>query len=270
MWQYGWPSLYAVLVWYFSTGVILYLDGLPRHTFRWSMAGATALLLVAFHGLAASRDDTSVTGAYTAFTCGLLAWIWQETSFYLGYITGPRTQFHRRTATGWRHFWHAVQAVLYHELAIVASLVVIIAITHGGANQFGLWTFLVLWIMQLSAKLNVFLGVRNLSEEFIPEHLAFVRAFLTRRPMNPFFPVAVTVASVVTFVFITRANAADAGSMSGTGYAFLATMMALAVIEHWFLILPLPFAALWRWWLRSRAIDEPVPVPVRAPGRAAA
>jgi hypothetical protein len=29
--------------------------------------------------------------------------------------------------------------------------------------------------------------------------------------------------------------------------------MALAVLEHWFMVLPLPFEALWRWGLRSRA-----------------
>jgi len=27
----------------------------------------------------------------------------------------------------------------------------------------------------------------------------------------------------------------------------LATMLALAVLEHWFLVLPVPDAALWRW-----------------------
>ena len=40
---YALPILYALFVWWFSTGLILYLDRLPRHTFRWSMLGATAL-----------------------------------------------------------------------------------------------------------------------------------------------------------------------------------------------------------------------------------
>ena len=39
-----------------------------------------------------------------------------------------------------------------------------VALTWGGANQVGTWTFLVLWVMRLSAKLNVFLGVPNLTE----------------------------------------------------------------------------------------------------------
>ncbi|MBV8868454.1 MAG: DUF3623 family protein, partial [Acetobacteraceae bacterium] len=38
------PVLFALFVWWFSTGLIIFLDGLPRRTFRWSMLGATVLL----------------------------------------------------------------------------------------------------------------------------------------------------------------------------------------------------------------------------------
>jgi hypothetical protein len=31
------PVLFALFAWWFSTGIIIYLDGLPRHTYRWSM-----------------------------------------------------------------------------------------------------------------------------------------------------------------------------------------------------------------------------------------
>ncbi len=43
--------LYTVFVWWFSTGIILYLNGLPRHTFKWTMSGATAMLLAALYAL---------------------------------------------------------------------------------------------------------------------------------------------------------------------------------------------------------------------------
>jgi putative photosynthetic complex assembly protein 2 len=54
------------------------------------MMAATVLLGVAFIGLAATRDDTRITGAYIAFTCTVLVWAWQEIAFLLGYVTGPR------------------------------------------------------------------------------------------------------------------------------------------------------------------------------------
>ena len=41
------PVLYTLFAWWFSTGVILYLVGLPRATHKWTMAATTLLLAVA-------------------------------------------------------------------------------------------------------------------------------------------------------------------------------------------------------------------------------
>ena len=60
------PIAYTLFAWWFSTGVILYLNGLPRWTHAWTMLFATLLLGLAFVGLGATRDDTRVTGAYIA------------------------------------------------------------------------------------------------------------------------------------------------------------------------------------------------------------
>ncbi len=46
--------------------------------------------------------------------------------------------------------------------------------------------------MNLSARLNLFLGVRNLHAEFLPDHLAYLVCYLKRAPMNRLFPVSVT------------------------------------------------------------------------------
>lgn len=259
------PALFALFVWWFSTGIIMYLDGLPRRTFRWSMLGATLLLLAAFAGLALTRDQTSPRGAYLAFTCGLLAWGWQEISFYMGYVTGPRRAPCPEDCRGAAHFGHAVQTSLWHELAIIASGAAVVALTWGGRNQIGTWTFMVLWWMHQSAKLNVFLGVRNLNEEFLPEHLQFLRSFLTKKPMNLLFPVSVTVSTVILVRLVQAAAAPGATRFDAVGFTFLATMMALAILEHWLLMLPLPAAALWGWSLRSRKTpDAPFDVEVVA------
>src|SRR5664279_4847998 len=116
--QYALPALHSLFIWWFSTGVVLYLDGLPQRTFRWTMLGSTVVLAVSLVGLAASSADTSVGGAYGAFTYALLAWSWIEVSFYLNYVTGPRQQACPEGCGGWAHFGHAVMASLWHELAI--------------------------------------------------------------------------------------------------------------------------------------------------------
>jgi putative photosynthetic complex assembly protein 2 len=255
--DHGLPILYALFLWWFTTGLILYLDGLPRRTFRWSMLGASVLALAALWGLAQSASDDTPRGAYLAFTCGLLIWGWHETSFLMGLVTGPRREACPPGCTGWQHLGHAIQTILWHELAIAATGALIAWLSWGGANQIGLWTFLVLWVMRLSAKLNVYLGVPNLTEEFLPAHLLYLKSVMRRRPMNLFFPVSVTAATVAATHLIDLAVSADSHSYEAVAFTFVSTFLALAILEHWFLVLPLQDAALWRWALRSRTPSPP-------------
>jgi len=265
--DYGPPILYALFVWWFSTGAILYLDGLPSRSFRWSMGAATAVAGLALYGLAASSADASVMGAYTAFSCGLLVWAWHEMAFLMGFVTGPRPRALPPGRTGWRRFGHAVGALIYHELAIAVTAALVVALTWGGANQIGALTFLVLWAMRLSAKLNLFLGVPNVGEEFLPAHLGFLRSYLRTRPMNALFPLSVTAATAVAALVIHGAATAEPGSFEVAGLTFLGTLLALGVLEHWFMVVPLPVASLWSWGFRSRVAHpalEPEIVPLGA------
>jgi putative photosynthetic complex assembly protein 2 len=252
MTQYALPLLYTLFVWWFSTGVILFLNGLPRRTFKWTMLGTTALLVAALIGLAFTRDDTSVAGAYLAFTWGVLVWAWQEVAFLLGYVTGPRRTPCPAASSGWNRAGHALMAVLHHELALVVLGVAVLAVTWGGDNPTGLWTFMILWVMRQSAKLNVFLGVRNLNEGFLPAHLKYLQTYFTRRAMNWLFPVSVITSTVGAVLIWQAAGAVDGSAFNTTALTFAATLLTLAVLEHWFLVLPLPFEALWNWGLKSR------------------
>ena len=254
---YALPAVYALFIWWFSTGVIMYLDGLPQKTFKWSILGATVLMVFSLLGVYASRNDASVAGAYCAFSCGLLAWGWQEISFYMGYVTGTRKQPCPEGCSGWKHFGHAIQTSLWHELAIIAMGIVIVALTWGSKNQIGMWTFMVLWWMHQSAKLNVFLGVRNLNEEFLPEHLQFLKSFLTKKPMNLLFPLSITISTVILVKLVQAAVQAHGSRFDAAGFCFLAMLMGLAIVEHWLLMLPLPAAALWGWSLKSRKAVKP-------------
>lgn len=258
--EYGLPTLYILFLWWFSTGVIFYLDGLPRHTHRWTMAGATVIMVLGLGGLAVSGSVTSVGGAYCAFTCALMVWAWVEVGFLLGYITGPRTEACPPGASGWRRFRLATETLLYHELALVVAAVAVVWLTWGQPNQVGTWSFMILWIMRQSAKLNVFLGVRNLSEEFLPPHLQYLKSFFRRRPMNLLFPVSVTVSSVVAVILFQGVFDAEASAAERAGMLFLATLLSLAILEHWFLVIPLPVGALWTWSLRSRKVEAPMAV----------
>jgi putative photosynthetic complex assembly protein 2 len=245
------PMAFALFLWWFSTGLIFYLDQLPVRTFKWTMAGATAVLAAALYAIWASAGDQSAFAVYAAFTAGLLAWGWQEVSLYTGFVTGPRKHACGAGCSGWRHFGHAIAVNLWHEVAIVVVAVVILSLTWDVPNQWGLWVYLLLWAMHLSARLNVFLGVRNVSEEFVPPHMAVLKSFLTRKPMNLLFPFSITAATAGTLLLFQQALAAETMA-DRTGYSLLAALAGLAVLEHWLLMLPLPVEKLWRWSLPHR------------------
>ena len=247
----------ALFIWWASTVLIIYLDGLKPHTFKYSFAGASVVMGVSLWGLHATAPDTTLAGAYWAFIAGLFAWGWQEVSFYMGIVTGPRKTPCPEDCRGWKHFGHAIQTSLWHELAIIASAIVVVALTWGQPNQIGTWTFMILWWMHQSAKLNVFLGVRNLNEEFLPEHLTFLKGFLNKRAMNLLFPFSVTISTVITVIVAQKAFTADASAFEQAGYSFLTAMMALAILEHWMLVLPMPTATLWSPGLKSRGATRP-------------
>ncbi len=258
MTEYIAPISFALFIWWFSTGAILYIDGLPRRTFLWSMLGATIVLVIGLCGLAFTRNDASIIGAYIAFTAAVMVWGWQEVGFLLGYITGPRRLPCPRDCSGKRRFVYALQTILHHELALIILAICAYSVTMDGTNQFGLWTFVVLWTMRQSAKLNLFLGVRNLGEQFLPEQLRYLASYFTRKTMNPFFPVSVIVSLVFAIMFWRDAFAASPGSFEATGNALVATLLSLAILEHLFMVLPLPTDGLWRWGLRSHKKSTPV------------
>jgi putative photosynthetic complex assembly protein 2 len=258
MYAYALPILYTLLLWWLSTGIILFLDRLDRRTFAWSMAGASALLGGSLWGVAATGANTSVIGAYLAFACALAVWGWQLVSFYMGYLTGPRKTACQWDLIGFRRFVEAVRTGLYHELTICFTAAILVLLTRGQANQMAVWTFVVLWWMHLSAKLNLFFGVPNLGEDLLPDHLRYLQSFMTRKSMNLLFPISVTASTIITVLLVQQAVAVNATPFEVAGFTMLATLMALAIAEHWFLVAPVPSSALWQWGMKASSENDAI------------
>jgi len=106
----------------------------------------------------------------------------------------------------------------------------------------------------------VFLGVRNLSEEFLPDHLKYLTSYFTRRNMNLFFPVSMGASVVVLGFLIEGMMASGVHAYETTAHAFIATLIGLAILEHVFMVMPLPLTPLWGWSLRGRDVT-PATVP---------
>lgn len=253
MLSYVAPALYTVFVWWFSTGIILILNRQPQRMHARSMYAASLVLAVALCGLSVTRNDDSPTGAYLAFTCSVLVWGWQEMAFLMGYITGPREEACPPGALGWKRFVAATQTIIYHEIALAGTLLAVLAITWGSVNQVGIWTFAVLWVMRLSAKLNLFLGVRNRSEDLLPDHLRYLRTFFRQKPVNLLFPFSVTASSVAAAAGWMAVAASTTGSAQFARLSLVVALLSLAILEHWLMVLPLEPSRLWMWATQKRA-----------------
>ncbi len=253
---------HVLFLWWFGTGAVLFLDGLPRRTYPWTLAGAALVALAATAGLVASADDTGVGGAHLAFASALGIWGVNEILFLTGAVTGPRRTACPEGARGWSRFRYAAESVIYHELAVALSALVVWIAVAGGDNKVGLWTFLALWVMRLSTKINIFLGVRNLGEEFLPDHLRYLASYFRRAPMNPAFPVSMVGSTALLAFLVVSAAAPATSAVEGVGLTILATLVGLALLEHLFLVLPFDPATLWRWGFTSRAAAA-APAPFR-------
>jgi putative photosynthetic complex assembly protein 2 len=232
---------YVIGLWALSTAVIFYLDSLPTKTFPWSMAAATLVLVASFYAMWLLKTDTSIFGVATSFAAGLLAWGWTEMALYMGFVTGPRKQRCAEGCSGVEHFGHAVSANLWHEIVVIffAGLIWV------NGNTTATWCFVMLWLMHLSARLNVFLGVRNVSAEFVPKHMDVLKSFLRKRNMNPLFPFSCAALLVLTIYLAVQPQRFP--------ITLATTLAAIGLLEHLLLMLPLPIERMWHWSLSRQA-----------------
>ncbi len=238
--------LYVIAGWWGATGLILYLVRRPVDTFRRTLAlgsvlGAAALVLLRWSSL-----TPTIGGACVAFAATLLIWGWLEMSFLFGVVTGPRRTGCAADCRGFTRLRHAIEAILYHELATIGAAGLVLALTWHAPNQTGLWTFMLLWGMRISAKLNLFLGVPNTGEIMLPPHLKYLGAYFRRRKLNLLFPISMIATTFLSVLLIGAAASTQAWGFQAGELTLLATLSSLAWIEHWMLVLPMRADAPWR------------------------
>jgi putative photosynthetic complex assembly protein 2 len=238
--------LYVIAGWWGATGLILYLVRRPVDTFRRTLALCSVLALAALVLLRWSSTSATISGACAAFATTLVIWGWLEMSFLFGVVTGPRRSACAAGCRGFTRLRHAIEAILYHELATIGAAGLVLALSWHAPNQTGFWTFMLLWGMRISAKLNLFLGVPNTGEIMLPPHLQYLGAFFRRRKLNPLFPVSMIATTLLSVLLIGAALSAPAWGFQAAELTLLATLSSLAWLEHWMLILPMRADAPWK------------------------
>ncbi len=251
--EFALPVLAAVLLWWLGTGVVIVLDRQPRDFRGCSFFTSSVVTLGALVAIAqTAHDGDSHRAAYVGFAAAVALWGWHELAFLGGWITGPRRHPITPGARGVARFAEALQVLLWHELALLATVVALWWWVGGRANPVAAWTFTLLWVMRISAKLNLFLGVRNLALDFLPPRLAYLGSYFRHRRFNALMPVSLIAGALVVAWLLVQA-AGDVGG-SRVSFMLLAAMLSLALVEHLMMVLPLQPTALWRWALKREAL----------------
>lgn len=249
------PLVATIAMWFFATGLVAWLDNRERATFPRSLllagiAGVGGLLLVL-----ATMHRVSHLGVYGGFAGALLIWAWHEIGFLTGAAAGPRREACPVGARGWERFTHATAAMAWHEIALAVTALLLISLTWNAPNQIGAMVFVLLLAMRLSTKLNIFLGVPNMSTEILPPHLTYLKSYFGPRRFTPLLALSI-LASVALAVWLGSVALAAPAGPEAAGASLLFALAALGALEHLFLALPFRDGALWAWALPGRREGE--------------
>ncbi|MFQ6551084.1 putative photosynthetic complex assembly protein PuhE [Aestuariibius insulae] len=250
-------ALSALFLWWFSTGALLLLVRRADRAGGWAhrqlLIMAVPLLVLGVIGLWQSLAWDGIGGVYVGFAAALAIWGWIELAFLTGIITGPERAPCPPGLSGLARFSKAWGTVAWHELALTMGLLLIVIVSSGAENQVGLWTYVILFVARISAKLNLFFGVPHMTTEFIPRPLSHMASYFRKGSVTAAFPIGITVLTFAAACFLFQLSLAETDAEAAT-WALLAAMAVLATLEHWLMVVPLADAKLWRWML-------PAPLP---------
>jgi putative photosynthetic complex assembly protein 2 len=214
-----------------------------------SLVTTTAFAVAGAVLIAATRHERSPRSARLAFIGASLLWWWSATMFYGGWGVSPDSL----PAGPHGSFALALQAIdstLAIDLVTVATIAAVAAAVWRTRNRVALWTLLAFWGTLQTAKLNVFFGVRSPGIQFLPPELSGLRIFFGPERNSPFLAVTIVAIALVALLLWARARRSrDAFVRHGS--AMLASLPALAAVEHLFLGLSASLP-LWDFFLRVR------------------
>jgi putative photosynthetic complex assembly protein 2 len=244
--EFAIPALYALLVWWLGTGIVLTVVRRRTDTYRASLVVGLTLAVAALVVIAASSHKDTELAAYLGFTAAIVVWGFVELTFLTGLITGPNKANIAASISGIARLRPAVASVIHHELALLAGGVAILIAAQGAIGATAVLTYSLLWIMRLSAKINLFLGVPQLHDELLPTPILHLRSHFRRRPVSSRLAISILMTLAAGLALVWLAITATP-SASATEHALLASLCLLACLEHVFMLIPVPLMKMWNW-----------------------
>jgi putative photosynthetic complex assembly protein 2 len=247
MTDYVLPILFVILLWWSSTGAILWLARGMDKQMSLRLIGMTVLCALGFTALIISTLHETVWAVYVAFVSALIIWGWVEFTFLAGLITGKTKIECPENINETSRFVHAFNVINHHEFTLLGALVVIGLIDMTGGSAMASKTFACMWLMRIGAKFAIFSGVPKLSVEMMPERLAYLQTYFRSDRIGWGFWASITGCTLFFASGLYALTHVDYGSVAETQTIMLTALVGLAVIEHFFMVLPVADSRLWSW-----------------------
>ncbi|MEO0410341.1 MAG: putative photosynthetic complex assembly protein PuhE [Pseudomonadota bacterium] len=251
------PVLFVILIWWFSTGAVLWLatrsGGHPNlRLSAMTLLGVFGIMGVSVSSFSSSEAISPSTG-YIGFLSALGVWAMIEFTFLTGMLTGPRSKPCPDDVSETERFRLAFHTISHHEYALVGALVSIGLISLPGGHLTSFATFALLWLLRISAKLTLFSGAPKFSLDLMPGKLAHMQTYFRRDKIGIVFWLStlLTTAAFAAAIFCFAAGAVP--PQYQVTAIMLTTLLGLGAIEHWFMVLPIADSALWQWAMPSRS-----------------
>lgn len=235
--------------WWLSTGAIFALQ-------RNELTRTLAMVIFSLAGLGAvavtvvTRDRRTIRAIGAAFLAGGLGWAWVTNALFGGWLVGPPGVVATRPGRSFGLAIEALHATAFAEAAGLGVLIGSALLAWNRPNRTAAVAVLTLWATQQLAKLNIFLGVANPGERFLPEHLAFLTEFFGPPRNSPLLAVSVLFLAGLAILLVRKARRAP-DEATRFRHALVASLLTLAAIEH--AVLGVQFdLPLWEVFLRMR------------------
>ncbi len=224
---------------------------------QWLVLLTVPILAIGVWAVAASLERQTIAAVYQGFFGALAVWGWIELTFMTGVVVGPVRTKCPPGLTPNQRFFRAFGTVSHHELLLTFGLICLFVASTGAPNRMAMATYLILYLARIFAKLNLFFGVPRINMEFVPDRLEHLKSYFRQGPVKPVFAIAITALTALLVVCAERLLSAST-PVTTAGFALLTALSALALLEHWLMVVPLPDAKLWRWMLPAPklTIDE--------------
>jgi putative photosynthetic complex assembly protein 2 len=242
----------TLLVWFFATGLIAWLDNRDRATFPRALALAGAGGILGLAAVVAGSVMSGMAGAYIGFIGALMVWSWHEASFLMGAVAGPRREPSRPDARGWDRFIDASSTLIYHEIALALTALLLLSLSWNAPNPTGAQVFVLLFALRLCSKLVLYAGVPNEIGTLLPPHLQYLCSYFGPQRFSGAFVCSLIATISLALWLGSNALAAPASSAEAVSASLLFALATLGALEHVFFALPFRDGALWGWALPSR------------------